>query len=35
MDGYLAVAPKSFISCQYCHLSAFCRIKEADRVSHD
>ena len=35
MDGYLAVAPKSPTSCQYCHLSAFCRIKEADRVSHD
>lgn len=35
LDGYVAVAPKSPNSCQYCHLGAFCRIEEVDRASHD
>ncbi len=28
LDGYIAVDPKTKKSCQYCHLSSFCRIKE-------
>lgn len=31
LDGYLAVDPKSPKSCNYCHLSAFCRIQEQDQ----
>tara|TARA_R110000772_G_scaffold193788_3_gene304670 strand:+ start:1422 stop:4157 length:2736 start_codon:yes stop_codon:yes gene_type:complete len=35
LDGYLAVKPKSPDSCQYCHLTAFCRIEEVDRLRDD
>ncbi|MDT8397924.1 MAG: PD-(D/E)XK nuclease family protein [Pseudomonadales bacterium] len=29
LDGYAAITPKSQASCQYCHLGAFCRIRES------
>ncbi|MDG2091533.1 MAG: PD-(D/E)XK nuclease family protein [Gammaproteobacteria bacterium] len=28
LDGYVAVDPKAAKSCQYCHLTSFCRINE-------
>jgi len=39
LDGFVAVAPKGASSCQYCHLSSFCRIQEKNQsdqsISYD
>ncbi|MBN4053278.1 PD-(D/E)XK nuclease family protein [Haliea sp. AH-315-K21] len=35
LDGFIAITPKGSSSCQYCHLSAFCRIQEKNLMQQN